>query len=423
MNTPSRSSTSPSGTSPARSPACRSTPCSADGKGRICRSTTRSPASRRAKWPEIAREAQREGMSQFQVKLGADADWEADVARLRRVREAVGPGPVVYGDWNCGASRLDATRVGRAVADLDIMLEQPCRTLAECAAVKAATGLPMKLDETVHDTASLLEAYRLGCMDAVALKLSKFGGLSRLRQARDLCLHLGARTCVEDTWGSDIATAAALHLAAATPPAALLNVCDLSFYVAPRLDADMPVRRNGRIAPPEGQGLGVEPDPDVLGNPHPHSRLGARHAETAQPAGMDRPGQAGAPGRWLRQFRSGYRHPPGRGQPGLGRGWTGICRLSDRLRPDAARPWPSGGAGGGDGAAAAWHDLLRQQRPRHRAGRGDLPGHGLRRAAALRLHRRRGGHVRHAPRPRLHRAATGSSSSRAAITACRRRRR
>jgi L-alanine-DL-glutamate epimerase-like enolase superfamily enzyme len=65
-----------------------------------------------------------------------------------------------------------------------------------------ATGLPMKMDENAHDTASLLKAYELGCMDAVALKLSKFGGLSAMRRARDLCLHLGAKMCVEDTWGS-----------------------------------------------------------------------------------------------------------------------------------------------------------------------------------------------------------------------------
>ena len=104
-------------------------------------------------------------------------------------------------------------------------------------------------------------------MDAVALKLSKFGGLSATRAARDLCLHLGAKMCIEDTWGSDIATAALLHLAASTPPQRLLNACDLSGYVKPRLDSSAPVRMNGRIAPPKGPGLGVTPDPDILGNP------------------------------------------------------------------------------------------------------------------------------------------------------------
>ena len=215
----------------------------------------------------MARDAQKGGITQFQVKLGADRDWQADVARLRLVREAVGDGPLVYGDWNCGATRLDVIRTARAVWAHDIMLEQPCATLEDCAAVKNATGLPMKMDELVHDTASLLKAWELGCMDAVALKLSKFGGLSALKRARDLCLHLGAKMCVECTWGSDIVTAAALHLGAATPPQLLLNVCDLSSYVSPRLDPNAPSRKDGRIAPPEGIGLGVAPDESLLGDP------------------------------------------------------------------------------------------------------------------------------------------------------------
>ena len=216
---------------------------------------------------EIAREAYATGIRQFQVKLGADANWEADVARLVQVREAVADGPIVYGDWNCGSTRLDATRVARAVRHLDVMIEQPCATLDDCAAVRNASGLPMKIDELAHDTASLIEAHRLGILDAVALKISKFGGLSALMQARDLCLYLGAKMCIEDTWGSDITTAALLHLGAATPPARVLNVCDLSGYVAPRLDPGAPVRNTGTIAPPEGPGLGINPDEQALGAP------------------------------------------------------------------------------------------------------------------------------------------------------------
>lgn len=215
----------------------------------------------------IALEAKNGGMTQFQVKLGATGDWQTDAERLIKVREAVGPGPLVYGDWNCGATQLDATRTARAVQHLDIMLEQPCATIDECATVRHATGLPMKLDETAHDVASLLEGHKKGCMDAVAIKLSKFGGLSTSRGARDLCEYLGAKMCVECTWGSDIVTAAALHLAASTAPNRLLNTCDLSHYVGPRLDPNAPNRRDGRIAPPQGIGLGVSPDLGLLGEP------------------------------------------------------------------------------------------------------------------------------------------------------------
>lgn len=216
----------------------------------------------------IARDAQDQGITQFQAKLGASGDWQTDVERLAKVREAVGPGPLVYGDWNCGATSLDAIRVGRAAAEYDVMLEQPCATLEDCARVQRAAHLPMKIDELAHDTATLLRAHKLGVMDAVALKLSKFGGLSATRRARDLCLHLGAKMCIEDTWGSDITTAALLHLGAATDPARVLNVCDLSGYVAPRLAPDAPTRASGRISPPEAAGLGITVDSHALGTPH-----------------------------------------------------------------------------------------------------------------------------------------------------------
>ncbi|MDG1736675.1 MAG: mandelate racemase/muconate lactonizing enzyme family protein [Paracoccaceae bacterium] len=215
----------------------------------------------------IAQEAQHGGIQQFQVKLGADSDWQTDAERLTKVREAVGSGPLVYGDWNCGATMLDATRTARAVAHLDIMLEQPCTTIDECASVKRTSGLPMKLDESAKDTASLIEGAQKGCMDAVAIKLSKFGGLSASRRARDLCEHLGAKMCVECTWGSDIITSAAVHLAASTKSNLLLNTCDLSGYVGPRIAPDGPVRQYGKIAPSDLPGLGISPDMDLLGTP------------------------------------------------------------------------------------------------------------------------------------------------------------
>ena len=64
-------------------------------------------------------------------------------------------------------------------------------------------GCRMKLDESAHDLHSVIEGHQAGCMDAAALKLSKMGGLTAMRQIRDLCLSLGTQMCIEDTWGSD----------------------------------------------------------------------------------------------------------------------------------------------------------------------------------------------------------------------------
>lgn len=220
-----------------------------------------------AQMAEIAKLAYAGGVRQFQVKLGADNNWRADVERIAMVREVVGPRAIVFGDWGGSANSLTATRVAREVSGLDIMIEQPCNTLAECKQVRAATGLPMKLDETVSDIDTMLAAHGAGCLDALSIKLSKFGGLSAARKARDLGVHLGVQLCIEDTWGSDIATAACLHLAASTPRKSLLNTSDLSGYVTPRIDQYGPTREQGEMIPPDAPGLGVEPDMDVLGDP------------------------------------------------------------------------------------------------------------------------------------------------------------
>lgn len=216
---------------------------------------------------DIAKKAYAQGIRQFQAKIGATGDWQTDVQRITAVRAAIGDGPILYCDWNCGATSYEAIRVGQAVKHLDVMLEQPCATLEACTKVRNATGMAMKIDENGHDIESLLKAHDLGCMDVVALKLSKFGGVSAIRKARDLCTELGVMMVIEDTWGSDITTAALSHLAVSTDPKYVLNACDLSGYVSPHIASDGPRRENGSLRPTTRPGLGINPDRDILGSP------------------------------------------------------------------------------------------------------------------------------------------------------------
>ena len=72
---------------------------------------------------------------------------------------------------------------------------------------------------------------------------------------------------IEDTWGSDITTAAIAHLAVSTSPKYLLNACDLSDYVSPHIAPDGPRRENASLRPSQRPGLGITPDREVLGEP------------------------------------------------------------------------------------------------------------------------------------------------------------
>jgi L-alanine-DL-glutamate epimerase-like enolase superfamily enzyme len=207
----------------------------------------------------------KEGYRRFQLKVGGDPD--VDIARIRAVAARLQPGDRLVADANTGWVQHDAVRVARAVRDVDVYLEQPCLTYDECLAVRRQTPHPMVLDELIDDIGMLLRARADLAMDVVNLKISKLGGLTRIRQARDLCVSLGIAMTLEDSWGGDIATAAIAHLAQSTPPELLFSTTDFNSYVTVSTAEGAPRRADGRMAASASPGLGIRPRADVLGEP------------------------------------------------------------------------------------------------------------------------------------------------------------
>lgn len=207
----------------------------------------------------------REGYRRFQLKVGGDAN--EDVKRIRAVREALEPEDILVADANTGWLKHDALRVAGAVADLDVYLEQPCSSYEECLSVREHTDLPFVLDEVIDSIDMILRGAADRAMDVVNIKISKFGGLTRAVQARDLCVDLGLAMTLEDSWGGDIVTAAIAHLAHSTPTEFLFTSTDFNSYVTTSLAEGAPARKEGRMAAPDRPGLGIEPRTEVLGEP------------------------------------------------------------------------------------------------------------------------------------------------------------
>jgi L-alanine-DL-glutamate epimerase-like enolase superfamily enzyme len=206
-----------------------------------------------------------EGYSKFQLKVGGDAD--TDIERIRACRKALKAGDVLIADSNTGWTMHEAARVVQAVRDLDVYIEQPCRTYEECLTVRRRTALPFILDENIDGMGILLRAIADGAMDVINLKISKVGGLTRAREMRDLCLSAGVAMTIEDTWGGDIVTAAIAHLARSTPAEFLFSATDFNSYVTRSIAKGAPQRKAGRMTAPDRPGLGIEPRLDVLGKP------------------------------------------------------------------------------------------------------------------------------------------------------------
>jgi L-alanine-DL-glutamate epimerase-like enolase superfamily enzyme len=206
-----------------------------------------------------------EGYRRFQLKVGSDV--ETDVERIRAVSEVLDAGDILVADANTGWLPHEAARVVRGVRDVDVYIEQPCATYDECLSIRRRTDHPFVLDENIDGIPILLRGHADGAMDVVNIKISKFGGLTKARQARDLCVELGIAMTIEDSWGGDIITAAIAHLAHSTPPQFLFTATDFNSYVTVSTAEGAPQRKHGRLRASEAPGLAVTPRAEVLGEP------------------------------------------------------------------------------------------------------------------------------------------------------------
>jgi L-alanine-DL-glutamate epimerase-like enolase superfamily enzyme len=206
-----------------------------------------------------------EGYRRFQLKVGGEAD--VDIERIRAVAAELHTGDRLVADANTGWLMHDALRVARAVRDVDVYIEQPCLTYEECLSVRRRIDHPFVLDENIDGLDVLLRGRADLAMDVVNIKISKFGGLNKARQARDLCASLGIAMTIEDSWGGDITTAAIAHLAHSTPPELLFTSTDFNSYVSVSTADGAPQRQNGRLAASVQPGLGISPRMEVLGEP------------------------------------------------------------------------------------------------------------------------------------------------------------
>ena len=212
-----------------------------------------------------ARERWGAGYRAFKIKVGL-APPEADAARTAAVcRLLKGQGGIclVSADANQGFSVDDALRYVQGVADCGLdFFEQPVRAenLDGMARVASASDVPIGADEGIHSLADIERHHAHGAAAGVSLKAIKLGGLRGLFEACRLCERLGMKVNISCKTGeSSVASAAALHLAAAAPELGwglTLTNSGLTEDVVRE-----PLRiEGGYCVVPEGVGLGVEVD-------------------------------------------------------------------------------------------------------------------------------------------------------------------
>ncbi|MDO6522371.1 enolase C-terminal domain-like protein [Shimia thalassica] len=206
-----------------------------------------------------------EGYRQFQIKVGGD--WAADIDRITAGVALLEAGEKAMADANQGWRVDNAIRVARATADLDYILEQPCKTYEECQQVRRVAQQPMKLDECVTGMAAAQRIVTDRGAEICCLKISNLGGLSKARRVRDFLVENRIPVVAEDTWGGEIASTTLAHFAASTPAEFLQNTTDLMNYNTRSTGVGGAWAEGGKLYAPNAPGLGVAPDFDSLGAP------------------------------------------------------------------------------------------------------------------------------------------------------------
>jgi L-alanine-DL-glutamate epimerase-like enolase superfamily enzyme len=202
-----------------------------------------------------------EGFTTFKLKLGAGDD----VARVRAVREAVGPEARIRVDVNAAWDLETAKRSLAAIEPFGIELaEQPVETLEELAELAAATSIPLAADESIESVADAERAATVGACEFTGIKLSKVGGPEEAIAIADV-LPAYVSSALDGPVGIAAAAQVARTLAEAHPERlGLAHGLATQRLFASTVAAMECELRHGFLYPPSGPGLGVELDEDAL---------------------------------------------------------------------------------------------------------------------------------------------------------------
>lgn len=211
------------------------------------------PAVDAAQVPEVL--ARFPGARTAKVKVAEPGQTLADdVARVDAVRASV---PTVRVDANGGWSVEQAVAAAAALtADGPLeYLEQPCRTVAELAELRARVDVPIAADESIRKADDPLHVVRARAADVAVVKVAPLGGIARLL---DIAAQIDIPVVVSSALDSAVGISRSLLAAAALPR--LQHACglgtgglfvdDVAEPIVP-LDGSLPV-------------VAVDPDPDRL---------------------------------------------------------------------------------------------------------------------------------------------------------------
>jgi len=190
---------------------------------------------------------------------------EITLPEIKAARDVAGPGVPIMVDTNCPWTVAEAIEMAHRLAPLDLhWLEEPVwppENLAGLAEVRARGGISTAAGENYGTVWEFRRAFEAGAVTYAQPSVTKIGGVTEMRRVMTLADTFGVQVVPHSAYFGP-GLLASIHCIAAMPKESLVERFYCDFAENPLGDAIHPVR--GRIAVPQGPGLGVDPDPRLL---------------------------------------------------------------------------------------------------------------------------------------------------------------
>jgi L-alanine-DL-glutamate epimerase-like enolase superfamily enzyme len=191
-----------------------------------------------------------QGHRAMKLRIGRPTAGE-DVARARRLREALGPDVKLLVDVNQGWDEPTAIRVGRELEALDVFwLEEPLpyEDLEGCARVAAALTMRVATGETEYGSLGMKRHLDARAADVLMPDLQRMGGVTEFMKAAALC------EAYHQPVSSHLFTETSCHLLGAAPNALILE--HMGWWQ--QLYTERLRVSDGHVIVPERPGIGLD---------------------------------------------------------------------------------------------------------------------------------------------------------------------
>jgi L-alanine-DL-glutamate epimerase-like enolase superfamily enzyme len=219
-----------------------------------CYATVGLPGYDEEELVAVCRKAIEEGFAGAKMLVAAGGRGvEEDARRVRAVRTAIGPKPLLMLDANCGLDVATARRLALMVEDCDIAwFEEPVlhNDIEALATLRRAIRIPIAAGQMVQSMAWFRDALSRGAVDWLQPNAAFCGGISAM--LRILSLAEAYNTPVAHAGGWDIANAAVMAGHAA---GGLLEMHGAQLALRQRLVEDL-VPEAGQMHMPDRPGIG-----------------------------------------------------------------------------------------------------------------------------------------------------------------------